>query len=166
MATATKTRLFSTRVDIPEDKRDQVVEILNGRLAETFDLYTQIKQAHWNIKGKDFYQLHLLFDKIAADIEPFVDQIAERATALGGVALGTVRSAAKNSGLPEYDLNALTGEQHLRAVAERLSLYANSCRAAIDQTDGLGDAVTADLFTEVAALADQDLYLVESHLQA
>ncbi|HYE25980.1 MAG TPA: DNA starvation/stationary phase protection protein Dps [Clostridia bacterium] len=166
MATATKTRLFSTRVDIPEDKRDQVVEILNGRLAETFDLYTQVKQAHWNIKGKDFYQLHLLFDKIAADIEPFVDQIAERATALGGVALGTARSAAKNSSLPEYDFNALTGEQHLRAVAERLSLYANSCRAAIDQTDGLGDAVTADLFTEAAALADQDLYLIESHLQA
>jgi starvation-inducible DNA-binding protein len=59
-----------------------------------FDLYSQTKQAHWNVKGEEFYQLHELFDEIAEELVKFMDMVAERATALGGEALGTVRMAA------------------------------------------------------------------------
>src|SRR5262249_38079313 len=85
MATKTKTRTFATRIDIPEENRDRLVELLNARLADTFDLYSQVKQAHWNVKGSDFIQLHLLYDTVAEDVIEFVDTIAERATALGGL---------------------------------------------------------------------------------
>ncbi|MEH2160624.1 MAG: ferritin-like domain-containing protein [Nostoc sp.] len=44
---------------------------------------TQIKYTHWNVKGKDFYQMHLLFDEIATEVEEFIDLIAERITTLG-----------------------------------------------------------------------------------
>jgi len=86
--------LYSTRIDIPEMLRTQVIELLNQTLASTLDLKTQVKQAHWNVKGKDFYQLHELFDEIAAEVEEFIDLVAERITALGGYALGTARIAA------------------------------------------------------------------------
>src|SRR6185503_11431615 len=107
---ATKTdRTFETRIDSAVDTRGKVIELLNARLADTFDLYSQLKQAHWNVKGSDFIQLHLLYDQVAESVLEFVDTIAERATALGGLALGTARMAAEASTLDEYPLDAVEG---------------------------------------------------------
>ena len=61
------TQTFSTRIDIPAEARDALVELLNARLADAFDLYSQLEQAHWNVKGSDFIQLHALYDTVAAD---------------------------------------------------------------------------------------------------
>src|SRR3954463_4394869 len=103
MATATKPKsMFSTRNDLGREVRGPMVALLNQQLADTFDLYSQTKQAHWNVKGAQFYPLHELFDRLAGELEGYVDLIAERATALGGLAQGTVRLAAANSRLGEY----------------------------------------------------------------
>ncbi|MCU1311756.1 MAG: starvation/stationary phase protection protein Dps [Candidatus Angelobacter sp.] len=159
-------RTFETRIDIEDESREQVIAILNSRLADSLDVQTQTKFAHWNVKGNDFYQLHLLFDEIAEHLEDAVDLIAERATALGGRANGTVRQAAKNSQIEEYDLDAVKGMDHVRALSDRLATFANICRGTIDETDELGDKATADVFTEIVRQADKDLYFLESHIQA
>jgi starvation-inducible DNA-binding protein len=166
MATATKHPTYKTGINISEDVREKLIELLNARLADSLDLSTQTKQAHWNVKGIHFYQLHLLFDQIAEHVEGYVDLVAERITALGGVAMGTARIAAKNSSLPEYDLNAVSGEEHLKALSKNLAKYGNLIRKAIDDSDDMGDQGTADLFTEIVRGADQDLYFLESHLDA
>ena len=83
-ATKTAATTFPTHIDLPEGDRERLIELLNGCLADTGDLYSQIKQAHWNVKGPTFFQLHLLFDQLAAEVFPYIDLIAERATALGG----------------------------------------------------------------------------------
>src|SRR5476651_619077 len=95
--TKTETHLYTTRIDIPEGTRTKTIQLLNGTLAAALDIWSQTKQAHWNVKGKDFYQLHLLFDDIAEVLYPHIDLIAERITSLGGVAHGTARNSAKNS---------------------------------------------------------------------
>jgi starvation-inducible DNA-binding protein len=95
-------RSFSTSVDIPPDRRAKVVTVLNQNLADAFDLQSQVKQAHWNVKGSDFWQLHKLFDEVAERAEEWVDELAERVTALGGYATGTVRMAAASSTLPVF----------------------------------------------------------------
>jgi starvation-inducible DNA-binding protein len=164
--TAHAQRTFATRVDIPEDARAELVELLNARLADTFDLYSQLKQAHWNVKGSDFVQLHELYDAIAAIVIDAVDDVAERATALGGLALGTARLAASASTLDEYPLDAVDGPETLHAVADRLGAYASAVRAAIGRSEELGDADTADLFTEISREIDKQLWFVEAHLQA
>lgn len=164
MATKTKTT-FETRIDIPEDAREKLVELLNARLADTFDLYSQLKQAHWNVKGVEFFQLHELYDEVAETVLPFVDEIAERATALGGLALGTARMAAEATTLDEYPLDAVDGPETIEAVADRLAAYAAAVREAIDTSDELGDQATADLFTEVARAIDKHLWFVEAHVQ-
>src|SRR6516225_6161774 len=83
--------MFKTKNDLPEASRIKAIELLNARLADCKDLQTQVKQAHWNVKGPNFISLHLLFDKINDDVENDVDEIAERAVQLGGVAEGTAR---------------------------------------------------------------------------
>jgi starvation-inducible DNA-binding protein len=157
--------LYSTRIDIPAEARSQVIAILNQTLASTLDLKTQVKQAHWNVKGMDFYQLHELFDELASELEEYVDLVAERVTALGGVALGTARIAASQSDLPEYPLDILDGKDHVNALADRYATYAKSLRENIDITGELGDADTADLYTEVSRTIDKRLWFLEAHLQ-
>jgi hypothetical protein len=72
------TEFHETRIDIPEGARLKLVDLLNRQLADTTDLFTQVKYAHWNVKGSDFIQLHLLFDDIATHVLEFSDLIAER----------------------------------------------------------------------------------------
>jgi starvation-inducible DNA-binding protein len=160
-----KTRQFSTRIDIPLEERSALIQMLNQHLADTSDLYSQIKQAHWNVKGKDFYQLHILFDETASEIEPFVDMLAERVTTLGGYATGTNRMSAQHSALPEYPTDAIEGRQHLEALVERFGLYAGRIRSAIIESDEIGDPSTADLYTEISRVADKRLWFLEAHLQ-
>jgi starvation-inducible DNA-binding protein len=158
-------RSFTTSVDIPADSRKKINRILNQHLADSFDLMSQVKQAHWNVKGSDFWQLHKLFDEVAERAEEWVDEFAERVTALGGYATGTVRIAAATSTLPEFPTDITKSMDYVRAVAERLAAFTNSARAAIDQTDKLDDADTSDLFTEISRCADKYLYFLEAHLQ-
>jgi starvation-inducible DNA-binding protein len=156
---------FETSINISPENRQKLVALLNKRLAASIDLYSQTKFAHWNVKGKDFYQLHLLFDEIAEVVENGVDQLAERITALGGQANGTIRQAAAASEIEEYDINAREGMDHVRVLAERLSAVANSARDGVDEAEELEDKVTADLLTEIVGELDKHLYFLEAHLR-
>jgi starvation-inducible DNA-binding protein len=161
-----KSPLFSTRNNLDAGARDKIVSLLNQHLADTFDLYSQTKQAHWNVKGPQFFALHELFDKLAAQLVDDIDTVAERSTALGGTARGTARQSAAASRLLEYPPEATTGSQHVEALAERYAALAATCRSAIDAASELGDADTADLFTEISRSLDKSLWFLESHLQA
>jgi starvation-inducible DNA-binding protein len=155
--------MFKTKNDLPETIRLKAVELLNAQLADAVDLQTQTKQAHWNLKGPHFIALHELFDKINVDVEDYVDDIAERAVQLGGVAEGTARMVAKRSSLAEYPTNAVDGRAHVEALSSALAAFGKSVRKAIDDSNDLD---TADLFTEISRGVDKWLWFVEAHLQA
>lgn len=162
--TLAQAKQYPTRIDLAAEVRTEVIKILNKTLAATLDLKTQTKQAHWNVKGMDFYQLHELFDEMATELEEYVDMVAERVTALAGTALGTARIAASESILPEYPLDAVSGVEHVTALADRYAAYGKHLREAIDTTDNLGDADTADLYTEISRTIDKRLWFLEAHL--
>jgi starvation-inducible DNA-binding protein len=163
-ATATY-RMFHSSVGVPENSRQPLVALLNMRLADSADIYSQVKWAHWNVKGKDFFQLHELFDSIAEHLEDQIDTIAERITALGGVANGTVRETAAHSSLNEADLAASDGPAMLKFLVHNFAHYANLVRNGIDESDKLGDPTTADLFTQLSRESEKDLWFLEAHLQ-
>jgi starvation-inducible DNA-binding protein len=157
--------MFNTRNDLPKTTRAKVIDLLDARLADAIDLQTQLKQAHWNVKGPTFIALHELFDKINEAVEDYVDDLAERVVQLGGTAHGTARQAAKRSSLPEFP--AVTdGRAHAAAVSTVLAAFGKLARAGIDQADKLGDKDSADLFTEISRGTDKWLWFVEAHLQA
>lgn len=158
--------MHKTRIDIPEDKRRPLVELLNARLADLVDLQTQLKQAHWNVKGPNFIALHELFDAVTDVVRAHSDTVAERAVILGGIAQGTARVASLGSTLPEYPLDAIDGATHVNAVATVLAAAGKHIRASITRAGELGDADTEDLFTEVSRDLDKQLWFVEAHLQA
>jgi starvation-inducible DNA-binding protein len=166
MKTKAKTELFETKNDLPEAARAKLINLLNARLADSIDLQTQCKQAHWNVKGPNFIALHELFDKVNEAVEDYVDEIAERAAQLGGVVEGSVRTVAARTSLPAYPSDAVDGRGHADALSTALAAFGKEARAGIDQANELGDADTADLFTEVSRGIDKWLWFVEAHLQA
>lgn len=158
------TRIGKTRLQVPENVRTEVVALLNARLAEATDYALQLKQAHWNVKGRQFVALHEMFDTMVTELHGHADLMAERAVQLGGQAYGTLQATAAASKLPPYPLEAQAAVEHLSALAERLAILAAAIRAAIDTTDRLGDKDTADLFTEVSRDLDKQMWYLEAHL--
>ena len=155
---------YTSRLDLSEHIRKGAIALLQARLSDAIDLEAQMKQAHWNVKGRDFFQLHQLFDQIHGEVEEFVDLLAERITTLGGVADGRVQTTAASSSLYEYPLAARGGEAHLKAVAAALAQFGKAVRSDIDAADSLGDKDTADLFTGISRETDKQLWFVEAHL--
>jgi starvation-inducible DNA-binding protein len=158
--------MHSTRIDIPSKTRHSIVKLLNARLADAIDLSMQAKQAHWNVKGPNFIALHELFDQIAEHVDTHVDELAERITILGGTAQGTLKAVAINTNLKPWPEKIVSGRQHVEALANALAQFAKATRAAIKESDDLSDEVTADLFNEITAKTDKNLWFVEAHLQA
>src|ERR1700748_3690427 len=136
--------MFETRNDLSLATRRNVVKLLNERLAAGVDLGTQVKHAHWNVKGPNFIALHELFDKVAESVEDQIDTLAERITALGGRAYGTLATVARNSTLKPYPEEIAEGLAHVAALSAALADYGAKLRAAIKTADRLGGAGSSD----------------------
>jgi starvation-inducible DNA-binding protein len=158
--------MHATRNDLPAATREKVIALLNQNLADTIDLGLQAKQAHWNVKGPSFIALHKLFDDVAQAAAEGIDEIAERVTALGGIAEGTLQTVAKRSRVAAYPTDISKGLDHVAKLADALAAVGKNARAAIDESDKLGDKDTADLFTGISRELDKMLWFVEAHLQA
>lgn len=158
-------KYFPTRNDIPEDSRVPVVEMLNRSLADTTVLATQAKYAHWNVKGPNFYQLHLLFDELAGVLDAHADMLAERVTSLGGVATGTARMAVETSQIPEIPPGIVADLDFVEALANRVAIHGANLTEGINLASAYGDQDTSDLYNEISREVDKQLYFLESHLQ-
>jgi len=161
----TTARTFPTKHDLDASLRADLIQVLNKQLAANADLHSQTKQAHWNVKGMDFMQLHLLFDQIAALVEPHTDALAERVSGLGGYAEGTIRMTANASPLPEWPQDILDGKRNVEALIHRWASYATMTRKAITTAAELGDAATEGLLTDIVTDVDKALYFLEAHIQ-
>jgi starvation-inducible DNA-binding protein len=156
--------MYDTRNDLPAAVRTSVVNLLNSRLADAIDLGTQAKQAHWNVKGSNFIALHELFDQVAEHIEDHVDTLAERITALGGTAHGTLATVSRTTTLAPYPDAISDGIEHADALSSAVANFGAKVRKAIDESARAGDADTSDLFTGMSREIDKDLWFLEAHL--
>jgi starvation-inducible DNA-binding protein len=158
--------MHKTRIDLPEKSRRKLVDLMNARLADAIDLKLSAKHAHWNVKGPHFISLHELFDGLAGALDAPIDEMAERITALGGTADGTIGMVARRTSLDPYPAEIVAGSSHVEALAAAVAAFGSGVRKAIGQAGKLGDEGTADLFTGLAQEVDKRLWLLEAHLQS
>ena len=164
MLTSDQPFLHSTRSDLSLAIRVYVIQLLQQTLVLTIDLRSQVKQAGWNVKGREFPQLHTLFGAMVTELDAYADLLAERIAVLGGVAQGTVRVAAMQSILLEYPGDLVAGAAHVRALAERVATYATTLRADITHAADVEDAVTAALYTDIAHGVEKQLWSLDAYL--
>lgn len=157
--------LHPTKNEMNENLRASMVGLLQKHLGSAIDLSYSCKQAHWNVKGMNFIAVHKLFDELHEQTEAYVDLIAERLTALGGQAQGTVQAASQNTILTPYPLDLVDSEGHLKRLADNFANIGKAVRDAVKESDEAGDDLTADLFTQIGRGLDESLYFLESHFQ-
>ena len=157
---------FDSRIDLNRETRQRLSEQLNLALAASLDLYHQTKQAHWNVRGHHFQSRHELFDAVAERMLHYTDELAERVGSMGGYAEGAMKSAAKNSFLPDFKVEATSGQEHIRALVERYAIFCARLREMSSLSAELNDPVTEDLLIETLRVAEKDMWFLESHINA
>ena len=156
--------MYRTPSHLPEDSRRRINETLNARLADGLDLHSQIKVAHWNIKGPQFPALHPLFETFAVDLANFNDAVAERAVTLGGRAHGTTRHVAAKSKLADYPQDTVRDSEHVKLLADRFDSYLGGVRESRGLAEQLGDTDTADLLTQIVTSFEKHAWFLQASL--
>lgn len=157
--------MYRSPSHLSEDARTQIADALNGRLADGLDLHSQIKVAHWNIKGPQFAALHPLFETFAVSLAAHNDAIAERAVTLGASAYGTARQVAKVSTLPDYPREATRDLEHVGLLADRIETYLDGVRGARVLGEKLGDTDTVDLLTGIVTEFEKNAWFLRASLE-
>lgn len=164
MTTATRIERHPTNSQTDAD-RTALNQILNRHLALAADLHSQIKQAHWNVVGRNFIALHKLFDEQAGLVLGHVDLYAERIRALRGVPAGTIRQAVRGSTLPDLEARELPWQEAVGEVLQRFETYSASLQGAMEACEKHKDLATQDIFIEALREVDKNAYFLRSHLR-
>ena len=150
---------------LSSDVRKKLCDSLRGVLTDGLDLHSQIKVAHWNIKGPQFAALHPLFDTFATDLATHNDTIAERILTLGGLAVGTARHIAKNSRLADYPQEVTRDLEHVKLLAERIGTYLVGVRASRALAIELADDDTNAVLTDVVTMFEKHAWFLHATLE-
>ncbi len=157
--------LHASPSTLPEPARGRIAAVLNDRLADALDLHSQIKVAHWNVKGPHFAALHPLFESFAVSLAGFGDAIAERAVTLGALAKGTARHVAASSRLPDYPQETTRGLEHVRLLCERIEAFLEGLRATRAVAEEEKDVDTVDLLTTIVTEFEKNAWFLRATLQ-
>jgi starvation-inducible DNA-binding protein len=149
--------------DAPDrNVRERIVRGLNLNLANLTSLATAYKQAHWNVQGPGFAQLHEMFDSFTDQTREFADLVAERAVTLYGTAYGTIEGAVKGTTLPPFPLEERREEALLRALVERAHGAISEIRGAMEESED--DLATQDIYIEICRGLEKQEWMLRSHL--
>jgi starvation-inducible DNA-binding protein len=156
--------MYKSPSPLSESARKDIAVSLNARLADGLDLHSQIKVAHWNIKGPNFAALHPLFETFAIGLAAHNDALAERAVTLGAQVYGTARAVAKASTIPEYPAETKKDLEHVKLLAERIDSYLEGVRASREVAEKLADDDTVDLLTGIIVEFEKHAWFLRASL--
>jgi starvation-inducible DNA-binding protein len=160
----TETGMHSSPSKLPPKSWTAICAALTPVLVDGIDLHSQIKVAHWNIKGPHFAALHPLFDMFATELAVHNDEIAERILTLGELAVGTARHVAKKSSLPDYPQDLTQDLEHAALLAARIESYLVTVREGRDVAEKNGDQDTVDLLTGVVQVFEKHAWFLHATL--
>lgn len=133
---------------LPASDKEITGNVLQATLVDLVDLSLIAKQAHWNVVGSHFRSVHLQLDELVSTARNYVDEVAERANAIGISPNGKAKTVVESSGLPEYPDNWQRAESTIAAIVGILATLIQRLRKRIDETDK-SDLVTQDLLIEI-----------------
>jgi starvation-inducible DNA-binding protein len=141
----------------------EVIDNLQIQLATCFDLYSQVKQAHWNVKGPGFIGIHKMFDDLAEVLEGHTDTIAERIGSLGGYPMGYVSAAAASSRLDNPVDDLVQDLDWIAFILDQYHTFSTHLYSGI-KIVGEYDPASEDLLIEIVRDIDKGIYFLAGHL--
>ena len=152
-------------IGLSPDVRAEMAQLLNKVLADTRILYDLYKKTHWLMRGRTFYQLHLLMDKHAEEQEGLVDLLAERIQTIGAVAVGDARHVAELTSIPRPPDGAEEVPAMLSRLLEAHEMIIEEAREIAARADELDDDSSNDiLVSNVLRTNELQVWFVAEHL--
>ena len=133
---------------IKTENREKVIEILTNVLADANVLYIKLRKFHWNISGDNFMEYHLLFEEQYSALEEKIDEIAERISTIGGIAIGTTKEFGENTRLEENPGEIPAPKEMVKILVKDHESIIKALRKDIAEIeDNLNDVGSADFLT-------------------
>jgi starvation-inducible DNA-binding protein len=153
-------------IGLSDKQRTAVVTILNAVLADEFVLYTKSRRFHWNVEGSDFSELHKLFEQQYEQLGEIVDQVAERARALGGVAAGSLEEYLDLTRLKEEPGKHYDAREMLGALLTDHETLIRGLRKDLEScSDEHGDEGTTDFLTGLLRDHEKIAWILRAYLR-
>lgn len=134
---------------------------LQAVLADLIELHIQGKQAHWNIVGTNFRDLHLQLDEIVDAARQFADDMAERMRALHALPDGRSSTVAESTSLAQFPEGLINTKDAIERIVAALEAAVGTMRKVHDEVDE-EDPTTADLLHEFIAKLEQYAWMVNA----
>ncbi len=150
-----------TKIDIGINKQDRtkVAESLKHLLADSYTLYLQTHNFHWNVSGPRFRDLHLMFEEHYTELATAVDEIAERIRTLGVAAPGTYKAFAKLSSIQEVE-GVPDAKEMVKILNESHEQVVKTCREALKLAEDAEDESTAALVSDRMVIHEKTAWML------
>ncbi len=151
-------------VGIDRSKAKDLVIILNQLLADYEVFYQNLRGLHWNIKGREFFELHTKFEELYDDAFIKIDEIAERILTLEGEPLHTYTDYLKTSNIKE-EKNVTNGVEGVRIIVKNFSTIITTEREILEMASDANDEGTISLMSDYISQTEKTLWMLNSYLK-
>jgi len=156
---------MKTNIGIKEKDTEKIAIILNKLLADESVLYQKVRNAHWNIEGPGFHELHLFFETIYNELAVVVDDVAERVRTIGHYAIGTLKEYLELTRFSETKNSKNDGNTYIKDLLNDFESIIISIRGDIDQVEEHGDSGTSDLLSGIIEKHEKTAWMLRAHLR-
>lgn len=150
-------------IGISDQDRASIAQGLNHLLADSYTLYLQTHNFHWNVTGPQFRELHLMFEEHYTELATAVDEIAERIRTLGYPAPGTYKAFAELSSIKEVD-GVPAPTEMLELLTEAHEQVVRTCRDVLVKAQEADDESSASLISDRMVIHEKTAWMLRSML--
>ena len=150
-------------IGINPTDRENVADHLKRLLADTYTLYLQTHNFHWNVTGKQFRELHLMFEEHYTELAEAVDELAERIRTLGAPAPGTYKAFAELSSIEEVD-GVPSSEKMIEILNNSHETVVRVCRVALKVAQDVDDESSAALISDRMRIHEKTAWMLRALL--
>jgi len=154
---------MKTILGLDKQQTENLVEELNVLLANFQVYYQSLRGLHWNIKGKNFFELHVKFEEFYTDAQEKVDLIAERVLTLEGSPLHTFNDYTKIASVPVAK-NISNDIEAVKVVVTSLSELLKIERTILELSDDANDEGTNSMMSDFIAEQEKTLWMMNAWL--
>lgn len=148
-------------IGITTQARKDIAAQLGHLLADSYTLYLQTHNFHWNVTGPMFQQLHLMFEQHYTELAVAVDDIAERIRSLGEVAPGTYSEFARLSSIKEVE-GVPSADEMVTRLTQGHEQVVKTCRQALKVAQSGDDESSAALISDRMRVHEKTAWMLRS----
>ncbi|HEX4887554.1 MAG TPA: Dps family protein [Luteibaculaceae bacterium] len=151
-------------IGLPAQASEELVLELNQLLSNFHIYYQNLRSFHWNVRGAQFFELHLKFEELYTLALQRIDEVAERILALGGAPHSTFSAYLAESKIRESD-GKLTSSEMVQSVIDALGTLLITERKSLDLAQKMGDEGTASLLGDYISEQEKLIWMLQSYLR-